>query len=589
PELTINGLVTSMACPGDALQIDPGVNWAGGVPIYDWVYQGQTVSTGSVYNVPVVQAGLDSVQLTVSDTAGICPVTQTFYIMGEMLPVARLLTQPVCAASAQTYEFRISTNANFIRTSIDTALITADPIAGEYTISNIPLGQVLSLFISNQNDADACEEEIIFQPPLTCDCSSRTIPDATTGTKTLKVCGTDNLQELNIDALPSGFTAEWFSGPDDVSPFLSDVLKYSPTSSDTVYVKVREDVSGCLSNSSLALSLEVNDPPKITYPNDTLACAGIAFEITPRISGSGSYQYSWSATGMDLSDTRDSSISIVVEKEESLQLKVTDGNNCTDSIPIKVGLRDLPEVILYTLVPLNCFGDDFGIIAATPLFGGQPFTYEWSTGDRDVNFIDSLEAGDYTIRIYDRYGCTNTDTFTLSTPPPIEVTIVDTSNIKVEEDTTFVGAIEVKASGGTPPYKLTWRDEDGVPQGAGLRFETSEEGFYSLTVVDSMGCVWTSDALRIEQIVTSIEDLFQLSGISVYPNPAVDYLQIETSNQLKGDIQLTVLNNLGAQMTREVISAPTIQQIETKQWPSGQYWLHFRNGDKIYTTKIIKQ
>jgi gliding motility-associated-like protein len=108
-----------------------------------------------------------------------------------------------------------------------------------------------------------------------------------------------------------------------------------------------------------------------------------------------------------------------------------------------------------TVRNLNCYKDSSGEITIQTANGYVPYLYKTSkTSLQASNWIIKLSAGIDSFTVVDSKGCTITDTFILSEPPDIKIDSIFKKNLRCY--TTPEGELQIKASGGSPPYRYRW-------------------------------------------------------------------------------------------------------------------------------------
>ncbi len=135
-----------------------------------------------------------------------------------------------------------------------------------------------------------------------------------------------------------------------------------------------------------------------------------------------------------------------------------------------------------TVTDVLCPDDSNGTIMINVSNGTSPYTYIWDTGSEEPA-IDGLPPGDYTITITDDSTCDSVLTYTVDSPPPLDVdTLITMPTCNAGTD----GGIELLLSGGTPPYAYSWQglpfDDDNTLTGLPV-------GDYEVTIRDANGCL----------------------------------------------------------------------------------------------------
>lgn len=141
----------------------------------------------------------------------------------------------------------------------------------------------------------------------------------------------------------------------------------------------------------------------------------------------------------------------------------------------------------FTTDSVSCFGDDDGRARITVTGGnGQPYSYQWSTGQTFPN-VTNLMAGPITVTVTDNRGCTQV--FNTTVPQPAQITITTPINGVLNPNCfgSSDGLIEVTVSNGTPGYTFAWGGSTG-PLGGGNPIRNLASGTYTVTVTDNNGC-----------------------------------------------------------------------------------------------------
>src|SRR5690606_6977473 len=96
---------------------------------------------------------------------------------------------------------------------------------------------------------------------------------------------------------------------------------------------------------------------------------------------------------------------------------------CVDSATAEVLVHE-PVLAEADITNILCSGEATGMIDLEVISGTPNYEYEWSNGSTDANQTNII-AGTYGLTITDNNGCTFSDTFTLSEPPPILLSLVE--------------------------------------------------------------------------------------------------------------------------------------------------------------------
>lgn len=184
------------------------------------------------------------------------------------------------------------------------------------------------------------------------------------------------------------------------------------------------------------------------------------------------YQYLWS----NGDTTKDLSNLIAGTYEVTVQ----DAQGCTEVSTAKVLEPDELVVKFDNVRNIRCFGDNGGAINIGVSGGVEPYTYTWSNG-KTTQDIAGVYSGEYSVSVTDANGCSGQIESTITEPPKLEVTLVNSNDVSYHNGSD--GVIDIEASGGVPPYKYKWNNKSDTQDINDLSI-----GNYSARVSDATGC-----------------------------------------------------------------------------------------------------
>jgi gliding motility-associated-like protein len=245
----------------------------------------------------------------------------------------------------------------------------------------------------------------------------------------------------------------------------------------TYTVNVKDNVSGC----TVIGAYVVSQPDPISILSSFVTnvnCFGGstgAIDVTPT-GGKSPYTYSWSngATSQDISGV----------PAGNYQLIITDANLCKDTSNFTVGqpIQALNSSAVITSV--GCAGGMNGGVDVSVWGGSPPYAYSWDSGQNSQD-VSGLVAGVYELTITDIKGCVRTETYNISQPLPLSISI-SSNNVSCFGSST--GSATVSVSGGTLPYNYSWQNSQTLFSNNSPTLSNIPADSYSVTVTDSKGC-----------------------------------------------------------------------------------------------------
>ncbi|MBN2683141.1 MAG: gliding motility-associated C-terminal domain-containing protein [Bacteroidales bacterium] len=252
------------------------------------------------------------------------------------------------------------------------------------------------------------------------------------------------------------------------------------------YSVVVTDFNGCTFSSSVTIT----EPAELTgiISGQNISCNGAADgEVSIAVTGgTGSYYYNWSSGGSSDTETNLGPGTYFVT--------VIDDNSCSfiESVTIT---QPQPLSLSFIFENVSCFGLADGVANASAGGGTSPYTYSWSSGG-SLASEGGLVAGNYSLTLTDDNGCSIEESFTITEPNLLELTI-DKTDVLCFGDGN--GTAEAIVTGGTSTYSYLWSNT--------LTSSTITNlggGNYSVTVTDQNSCTVEASVEILEPAVLEI-------------------------------------------------------------------------------------
>jgi hypothetical protein len=317
-------------------------------------------------------------------------------------------------------------------------------------------------------------------------------------------------------------------------------------------------------------SVEITNPslPTATVSAITEAfCSGTNGTITLDVqNGTTPYTYGWSDGSDDPVFTGPAGTYSVV---------ITDSSNCQTSLSdIIITNPAPPAAAVSTVTNALCFGDN-GTVTLDIQGGSTPYTYIWSDGSMNPTFTGS--AGTYSVMVTDSSNCqTTVNDITITQPDQLETTGSSTNETCTGCND---GTATMTPSGGTAPYAFDWSNGATGNPVTGLT-----PGSYIGTVTDANGCTTTFN-FDVTAYGVGLNELSNY-GISIYPNPVVDYLTIAAP---KGNVTGITLIDASGRVIGELTPSNNTFTADMTQLAKGVYQLVIRTSGGTIATSVTKQ
>jgi len=230
------------------------------------------------------------------------------------------------------------------------------------------------------------------------------------------------------------------------------------------------------------------------------------------------------------------------------------------------------------LSDLSCKDSCSGVAVVNVSKGIPPYDYLWD--DPLAQISDSaigLCAGTKVCRVTDAIGNFSDISVVISEPSALTINFIDT----IMDEGSCNGGINGVVSGGTPNYTIEWEDDLGRDSihAIDLCF-----GSYSLKVTDSNGC-FVKDTIDID-LVTRVNHFNSQLGVSIYPNPAINYVIIDNSKLMNKSI-VNIYNKIGENVLSEIIMPFCYHNIDLNNLSSGLYSVTISHEKENQEFKLV--
>jgi len=336
------------------------------------------------------------------------------------------------------------------------------------------------------------------------------------------------------------------------------------------------DGNGC-SATSAATTVTVNanpSAPVVTASGSTSFCTG------------DSVMLSSNQTSGNLWSTGATTQVIYVSQSGSYTVTYTDGNGCSaTSAATNVSVSSSPAPTVSTTGSTQlCPGESVTLSSST----GD--TYQWYLNGNPINGATSQTysanaAGTYAVDVTNSNPCNgagmsaNTAVTVLTAP-----TAGFTWSVPVVNQYQFTNS-----SANATLYAWDFGDLNGSSAQNPIHIYTTN-GTYTVTLIvtGSNGC--TDTTTQVINFVNGVEEEAALAGMTLYPNPANDMVNISFNMNAGADVNIFAYDITGKVLVNEnqdLASGTTNVQYNTTEWSNGVYFFRVTENGVSNTVRVI--
>jgi gliding motility-associated-like protein len=436
---------------------------ATGGTTYSW-------DTGATTN-PLSVSPTTTTSYTVTANSGGCTGTAVAVVTVNPLPVPTVNSPTICFGQTATLTATGGTTYLWDTGSTSNPLSVNPATTTSYTVTATTLG------------CSATAVGIVTVNP---------IPITTVSSVTICPGAPVNLTASGADTYlwSNGSTAN----PLSVSPLATTSYTVTGTS------------LGCIST-DIATVTVVNNLVVSAGVNDSI-CVGGNTNLNATPNGAG-YSYLW-ATNPSLTGNTVFNPTVNPTTTTTYSVTITDAGGCTGTSTVTVLVDPLIDLSNISSVPVTCNGLCDGQTLVTPSGGSGVFTgfgttpaYVWTNGSNTAN--STTCAGTYTVVVTDSWGCSASNSVTVTEPTLLTASI---TNTPATCNSFCDGTATLTATGGTTSYTYSWNSS---PIQTTATANNLCAGTFSVVVTDANGCTANATTIISEPTPVVIAPILPVS------------------------------------------------------------------------------
>lgn len=318
------------------------------------------------------------------------------------------------------------------------------------------------------------------------------------------------------------------------------------------------------------LYLNVAPPNAYFTSNYSAVCVGGSISFND---ASANYPTSWSWSfpgGSPATSTAQNptSITYATAGVYTVSLVATNSVGVSSPYTMTVNIVNTPTSVPTTTG--TCAGQPVNVMVAT---NAASVTWQGGQNGTTATYAPTVTSV-YSYTVYTG-ACSSTGTATINvgTPPPTP---------------TVTGAGNILSTGSASSYQW-YLNGTPIPGATGQTYDASltGSGWYSVWVGNGSGCESSSTSTYIT--VTGINELPELAGIEVTPNPAKDHLEIIFKSNSGRDVTYVILNSLGQEVKQGNTKAQAgSSRVELEGLSDGVYTLVLSSNNAMLKYKFVK-
>mgnify|MGYP005639714881 FL=1 len=169
-------------------------------------------------------------------------------------------------------------------------------------------------------------------------------------------------------------------------------------------------------------------------------------------------------------------------------------------------------------------------------------------------------------------------------------TVNEPSAVVVNVSATQIYILNANATGGTPPYSYSWREQSSsnTSLGSQATYTVGSNGIYYVVVTDDNGCEETSEVTTYNEGTTGLDNAPATNiELNIYPNPFKDATTVDFGRVIK-EAKITVVDVYGKLIETHKLESQATYVIKRNTKASGVYFMEIEiEGEKSKIQKLI--
>lgn len=367
----------------------------------------------------------------------------------------------------------------------------------------------------------------------------------------------------------TGVNLKWYTTSTG-GTFTTTAPTPSTASIGTTTYYVTQTTGGCESQRQ-EIVVSINPPPTVTIattsPSGSFVYCKDDSIVLKAVTPFGAY-FQWQRNGVDMPGA--TSDSVKAYDNATYTIIVTNGPDCSASASVTPSLDTIEAPSLSPDDLLFCLGTRVMLYCSPALAGSS---YSWIKDGStftapDAPSVPISAAGTYSAKVTDKYGCpTQTNAITAGTYPAIEKPTILRFDPLIRLNKFYAS------------YQW-YRNNKAISGANAISYTLLYDGTYYAKVSDVNGCVNYSDTIVIKNL--AVEDVVNDRLVTVYPNPASDYVTI--------DAPVAVMVAVKDVTGRVVLQTGNKEKVDISRLSAGVYEFVITDEDGIVLMieKVVK-